>query len=356
MWVCLLFLTGCGKTSESDLINKWNKKVEDSKGYLMTGQLEIVNNDDVYNYNVSSAYKDGDYYRISLTNTANNHEQIILKNDDGIFVLTPSLRKSFKFQSDWPYNNSQIYLLQSIISDLKNDSKKEMVQEDKNYIFTHTVNYPNNRNLIKQEVTLTEDMELKKVVVLTDNDVPKMTLTVKDIDYSPNFSNDYFDLDEIMSTSENNTDQNTTEEEQNTEENSDTTKESEDSTTTEEGTTEESSSIDDIIYPLVLPEGTTLKSEEKVSKTDGERVILTFEGDKPFLLVEETVTKEDEWTIIPTAGEPYLFMDTIGALTDNSLTWTSGGMEYYIVSDVMNQEELVEVAGSINVIPTMNVK
>ena len=46
-------------------------------------------------------------------------------------------------------------------------------------------------------------------------------------------------------------------------------------------------------------------------------------------------------------------MDTIGALTNNSLTWTSNGIEYYIVSDVMNQDELVEVAGSINVLPTM---
>ena len=82
--------------------------------------------------------------------------------------------------------------------------------------------------------------------------------------------------------------------------------------------------------------GTKLKSEEKLNKTGGERVILTFEGEKPFLLVEETVKQEDELTIIPTMGEPYMFMDTIGALSDNSLTWSSGNMEYYLVSDVMN--------------------
>ena len=48
-----------------------------------------------------------------------------------------------------------------------------------------------------------------------------------------------------------------------------------------------------------------------------------------------------------------MLMDTIGAMTDNSLTWTSGGIEYYIVSDVMNQDELLEIAQSISVIPTM---
>ena len=29
-------------------------------------------------------------------------------------MVTPSLNKSFKFQSDWPYNNSQVYLINSI--------------------------------------------------------------------------------------------------------------------------------------------------------------------------------------------------------------------------------------------------
>ena len=86
--LCLLLLTGCGKTSEKDILNKLEKQVESGKGYLMTGKLEIVNNDDVYNYEVSSAYQTGDYYRISLKNTANNHEQIILKNDDGVYVMT----------------------------------------------------------------------------------------------------------------------------------------------------------------------------------------------------------------------------------------------------------------------------
>ena len=34
-------------------------------------------------------------------------------------VLTPTLNKSFKFQSDWPYNNSQVYLLQTLLSDIQ---------------------------------------------------------------------------------------------------------------------------------------------------------------------------------------------------------------------------------------------
>mgnify|MGYP000451893644 FL=1 len=321
----LLVVTGCSKNSEQNVLKNMSKDINNSKGYILTGKLEVVNNDDTYNYQVTSAYKKGDYYRISLKNTANDHEQIILKNDEGVYVLTPSLKKSFKFQSDWPYNNSQVYLLQSIIQDIENDNKATMDKDKNNYIFTSTVNYPNNRNLIKQKVTVDNKLTVKKVEVLNDNDIPKITLNVKSIDKSPKFGKNYFEIEDIMSTFED----------------------------TDTKDTKQTSSIDDIIYPLVVPEGTKLKSEEKLTKTGGERVILTFEGEKPFLLVEETAKQEDELTIIPTIGEPYMFMDTIGALSDNSLTWSSGNMEYYLVSDVMNQEELVEIASSINVLPTM---
>ncbi len=320
--ICIL-TTGCGKNSESDVLNDLDKKINNSKGYVMNATLEVLNNDDIYNYEVETAYKKDDYYKITLTNTSNNHEQIILKNDDGVYILTPSLNKSFKFQSDFPYNNSQVYLLQSIISDLENDEKKTFKNDDDNYVFTSNVNYPNNRNLVKQKVTFDKDLKLKEAIVFDSDDVPNMTLKVKDIDFSPNFKNKYFELEEIMST------------------------------VNIEEEVVETSSIDDVVYPLVLPEGTKLANEEKVSISDGERVILTFSGDKPFLLVEETVKPMDEFTVIPTMGEPSMFMDSIGVLSDNSISFTSGGVNYYLVSDVMNQDELLEIANSINVLPTM---
>lgn len=113
------------------------------------------------------------------------------------------------------------------------------------------------------------------------------------------------------------------------------------------------STLEDIIYPLYIPTGTVLTSSEKVSKTDGERVIMTFDGEKPFLLVEETSNIEEEFSIIPTYGEPYLLIDTVGALTDSSISWSSNGIDYYLVSDVMSQDELLDIARSVSVIPTM---
>lgn len=246
-------------------------------------------------------------------------------------MLTPALNKSFKFQSDWPYNNSQVYLIQSILDDIVNDEDRSLVSDDNSHTFTTSVNYPNNRRLVKQNVIFDKNLNLKKVSVLNENDISQMTMTFATINTNPEISSDTFNLNKIMNIKE----ENNNPENENNPENKPT------------------STLEDIIYPLYIPSGTVLASEEKITKDDGERVIMTFEGEKPFLLVEETTSIEEEFSIIPTYGEPYLLIDTVGALTDSSITWSSNGVDYYLVSDVMSQDELLDIARSVNVIPTM---
>ena len=319
--ICIFFITGCNK--KDDMLKTINKKYDNLKAYTLTGDLEIINNDDTYNYDVKVIYQKKDKFFVSLKNRNNNHEQIILKNDEGVYVITPSLNKSFKFQSNWPYNNSQVYLIASIIDDINKDKEKNIINNKNSITITSSVNYPNNNKLIKQIVIFEKDYNLKSVSVVDENDIKQMTMTFKTVDLKPDgISNDTFDLNSIINTK-------IDEEEKPT------------------------STLDDIIYPLYIPTGTVLTNSEKVNKTDGERVIMTFEGEKPFLLVEETSIIEEEFSIIPTYGEPYLLIDTVGALTDNSITWSSEGIDYYLVSDVMSQNELIDIARSVNAIPVM---
>ena len=262
----LIVVTGCGKYDKDDAIKDLEKKINDNNYYL-EGNLEIVNNDEVYNYEVKSSYKKSDNYKVELLNKSNNHEQVILKNSEGVFVITPALNKSFKFQSDWPYNNSQIYLLQSVINDIKNDNKKDFKKNKDGYIFTTEVNYPNNRKLVKQDIYMDKDLNIKKIKVYDENGIALITMNYKKIDYNPTFKKNYFSIDKVIESAN------------------------------QEEKVKQVASIDDSIYPLALPTGTKLSTEEKVSKTNGERVILTFEGEKPFLLVEETANVFDEFII-----------------------------------------------------------
>ena len=81
------FITGCFGNN-NDVVKDIKKKYNNLKAYELTGNLEIVNNDDVYNYNVKAIYQKKDKYYVSLKNIANNHEQIILKNEDVVYVQT----------------------------------------------------------------------------------------------------------------------------------------------------------------------------------------------------------------------------------------------------------------------------
>lgn len=319
----IFLFAGCGKYGEKEVIKDFSKKVEDAKAYYIEGTLEIVNNDNVYNYDVEVAFKEKDYYRVSLTNTSNDHTQVILKNEDGVYVVTPALNKSFKFQSDWPYSNSQIYLLETLVQDIKDDDDRIFKETKSGYSFMTAVNYPNNRNLVKQKINLSKKLKLKKVQVYNSDSVICMTMEYNKIDYSPIFKKNYFSLNTVMKTY------------------------------SVEDTIEPTGVLEESIYPLMLPSGTKLINEEKIDKGDGERIIMTFDGEKPFLLVEETANIESEFTVVPTYGEPYQLMDTLGVMTNNSLNWTTNGIEYYLVSDVLNKEELIEVAQSIGVVQTM---
>ena len=315
----ILFATGCGKDNEDSIVKKLNNNLKEIDGYKLSGDLTIYNSNNQYSYDVEVFYKKEEKYRVNLLNTSNNHEQIILKNDKEVYVVTPSLNKSFKFQSNWPNDSSQVYLISSLYNDIYNCKERVFEVIDDGYRFKVDANYPNNNNLVKQIIVFDKDLNLKTVDIYNENDELQMSMVFNGIEINELIDDNVFDLESIISGTNVTKDENVT-------------------------------SIDDIIYPLYIPSGTVLTDEEKVSKGDGERVILTFEGEKPFILVEETLSVEDDFSVVPMYGEPYLLFDTIASLSNNSISWINDGIEYYLVSDVMSQIELIEIANSITII------
>ena len=320
LFVCFL-MVGCGKYTVKDAQSDLEKKINKTDSYNLTGEMEIINNDDVYKYDVDVSYSKTDKFRVSLKNKTNNHEQIILKNSDGVYVLTPTLNKSFKFQSDWPYNNSQVYLLQTLLSDIQNDSKKEFKETSQNYIFTTSVNYPNNSDLVKQKIYFDKKLSPTKVEVMNEEDDVLIKMTFKKVDFNAKFKDKYFSLDNNMQTAK-------VEEEVNT-----------------------VSKIEEEIYPMYIPENTKLADKETVDLDGGERVIMTFEGDNPFMLVQQTASVSDDASIVSVLGDPVQLATGVAAVSDNMVSWIDNGIEYYVVADNMSESELLSVASSVSVLP-----
>ncbi len=316
--VSFFIVVGCNKANDSkkQVLNM----LKGVKTYHLNANMTMYNNDDSYKYILEVDYKDKDLFRVSMKNKANNHEQIILRNSDGVFVLTPNLGKSFKFESDWPYNDSQSYLLQMIIKDIKNDKDSMVVETDEGNIIKSKVNFSNNSKLVSQNVYLDKDNKIIKVEVLDDKDKPQIVVEFLSYEFNKDIDDNLFVVDNNMTVSK----------------------------TYEKNTPAEISSI---VYPLYLPKNTYLTSQDKVKKSDGERVILNFSGDKSFTIIEETASISETNSITPVSGSIYQIADVFGIKEDKSVNWISNGIEYYVVSEDLNNEELLSVANSMTVLP-----
>ena len=258
------------------------------------------------------------------------------------------MNKSFKFQSDWPNNGSQSYLLDVLLNDVINDENVIVSKDSENNYIQCKVNYPNNSTLYSEKIYLDKEIDVKKVEVLDKDSNVKITLNVNNINYKPKFDDDFFKLDNLVNDNEEL--KNSTEKIDNKEKEEINNKKENDSEELNKSEEEIEKSettgniLDDIIYPLYVPENTHLNTKDTVLTENGNRAILTFAGDNPFVLVEEVSYKFDEMEIIPVNGEPLLLADSIGAISNNSLYWTSNGIDYYISSTSLAKEELMTIA------------
>ena len=309
-------LVGCNKMDSKSAIEKFKTNIENSKSYTLTGQMDIVSNEDVYSYDVVFDYLKDDYYKASLKNKDTNHEQIILKNKSGVYVITPSLNKSFKFQSEWPFNSSQAYILSSLLKDLENDSNVIFEEKDDKYLLSSTVNYPNNTNLLSQKITFNKDMVPELVQVLDRNGEENITFKISKVEFDNKINSDYFEI-ENMEISNND---------------------------------ESVSKLDEVVYPMYLPNGTKFKSEETVKTDSTERVILTFSGDKSFILIEEASKNPEDFEVTTTSGELVFYENVLGNLNDSSLNWSMDGKDYYLIGTNLTSEELLKVASSTSAV------
>ena len=324
--ISILMLTGCKKNDISTVIKKFSDDVTSSNSYLINGSMVIITDEEEFNYTFSAKYLANDYYKVILNNENNNHEQIILKNNDGVYVITPAINKSFKFQSSWPDNSSQSYLLRSLLKDINNDNNAKLEKSKDGYVITTIVNYPNNSELSHQKLYFDKSINLKKVIVYGKDNNEKIITKFSKIDLKASSDKDEFKIDEYIKNSDD-------------VENRNCEKENCDK--------EASSILDDIIYPLYLPSNTYLTSSEKIS-SGSNRVILTFSGDKQFTIIEEALSIPNEFEINPVYGDPVFLNDAIGVMSDGSIKWNRGNISYYIAGNNLSNEEIVTIATSMN--------
>ncbi len=347
----LTILCGCG--SKSNVIDDFTKKVDNAKSYTLNGEMTLVSGEDSYNYDVEVNYKYDDYYKVTLVNQSNEHKQVILKNNEGTYVVTPALNKSFSFQSKWPDNSSQSYLLKSLVKDIK-DTKKPEVTKEKDYkIVKVDVDYPNNNSLKQEKIYFDKNNNLKKVEVLNSEGNTIIKMQFNKIKYSTRFDNDTFKLDSLVDTKQIEEENKTKEESTESTESVESTESTENTESMEENknkdeNAKETSILENVVYPLYLPKDTHLQTKDTVETDNGDRVIMTYTGSKPFMIIEELSKASKEMEVTSIYGEPLILSSAVGALSDNSLEWQTDTINYYISSSYLTSEEMMTIAESLN--------
>ena len=135
--------------------------------------MDITRGEDVKKYALEVGYlkqEKEDYFKVSITDKELNQTQVILRNKDGVYVVTPSLNQIFKFEGDWPLNSLKPYLVQSMQEILKSDSCVVEKNED-GYKSVTNVLYPNNPSFKVQEMYFDENGYIRKLYIKDDSDV-----------------------------------------------------------------------------------------------------------------------------------------------------------------------------------------
>ncbi|WP_317987106.1 LolA family protein [Sutcliffiella rhizosphaerae] len=321
--VSILVLAGCGTKSKEDVTKSLGAKVEEMKGYESNAKMTLQTGAEPQVYEVEIGHNKPNYYRVNLKNAAKDQSQIIIRNDEGVFVLTPALNKSFRFHSEWPQNSSQAYLFESLVNDIKNDPDATFTATEDNYVFETKTNYQNNKLLPTQEITLSKkDLSPVSVKVMDPDKKPLVLVEFSDFKFDASFDADAFDVKKNMTGARL-------------------------ELPTSGSVSEETDNSFTVMTPLDTPAGTELKEQADVKTSNGNRVVMTYEGEKTFTLIQE----KSRYAEIPTAtfvnGQIADLGYTMGALTENSLTWSYQGVDFTLASKDLSQEELMMVARSM---------
>ncbi|MBM7096811.1 outer membrane lipoprotein carrier protein LolA [Bacillus sp. H-16] len=337
-----MVLAACGEKSQEDVIEALDKNLDDLQGYKATASMTLQTGKEPQTYEVDVWYQYPTFYRVALSNAESDQSQIILRNDEGVFVLTPALNKSFRFQSDWPENNSQVYLYESLVNDILMDPERTFTATDEHYVFQTNTNYTN-KNLNQQEIMLDKKSLTPTSVRIMDVDLETLVeVNFSDFELNSTFDEGDFDMDRNMTGAQLNSEVPTMGGEG----------DGESVVVEEEGAEESDEEMFTVFFPMYSPQGTAYNESRELDTENGRRVILSYDGEQPFTLVQQRSREVTASTPVQiTDGSPVDLGFTIGAISRDgnttNVSWSYEGTDFFLASQHLSDEEMLSIARSV---------
>ena len=329
--IVILALVGFGvfKLIENKSSNVEKSVLETLEGlnsYYMEASMDFYKGEDSRSYTVKVSYlksEDGDNFKVSMHDKAVNQEQIIIKNKEGVYVLTPALNQAYKFKGEWPLNGHKPYLYHSMVETMQSDC--DISKLDDGYLVTSTPEFKNMPSWSRQEMKLSKEYKPLWVHIYDNNNDVAVKIGFSKVEFNPTFSENYFNVEDNVKESRENLE-----------------------TTT-------SSTIDDLpLYPVNADVDASLKEVSNITVNGSTQVMLTYSGKQSFTVIESQAESFETFTEIEVNGSLVNIYGTFGYVVTNSnitkLYFTYNGISYQLWSDCVDVATLIEVASGMEYI------
>ena len=279
------------------------------------GNMELLNGDDLKSYAITSLWQkqDGqDLYKVSLTDKALNQQQLIIKNEEGVFVITPSLNQVFQFRGEWPANTPKPYLIQSMLQLL--EGEYELKKEKDGMILSAPAHYTSAENLVRQEIVWNKEGKPLQLTAYDEQNTPVLKMTFTDVRYNEPLDPKAFTIPDQQKTPVGSFDY----------------------------------EVELPLYPMMVFDSRL--SSSTVSSINGEEQhILEFSGDHDFTIVQSEKKINDQMTITEVSGQMIEGMSLIGVYDGNRLAITNSQIETSVYSQDLTPQQMMQVAESMQV-------
>ncbi len=325
MCLCaLVILSACGAKSKEEVTADLSEKAEEVIGYKAKAKMTLQAGEEKQIYNVDVWNREHQFYRVALSTDKKDQNQMILKNETGVYVLTPALNKSFKFQSDWPRNSSQAYLYESLVKDILADKEASFKETDQHFVFETKTRYPNSHMLPFQEIRFKKkDLTPVSVKVMDPDHKPLVTVEFSKMEFDAKIDKESFDVKKNMTGAQ-----------------------------LEMPVMAQPEDKELAVrYPDTKMTGSSLSEENEIITANGTRVVLTYGGDKSFTIVQEKaeVLPAASMQVHEVSGEIADLGGSFGVISEHSLSWSHEGVDFMIASKDLSKAEMIEVARSMKV-------
>ena len=278
--------------------------------------MQVVKQEGNILFDVKVDYLQPNYYKVRLQNKANNNVQVILKNNDGVFVITPALNKQFQFKSDWPLNSSHAYLYQSIIKDITNDPESSFVTNDDSYTVKSKVDSKTNAKFNSQKSTFDKKTHnLISNTIYDANDNMMVMVEVKSFKTDTNLKVNDFNADVVNNTIK---------------------------LEMSEGVLQKELTE---CVPTFLPEGYTLSK----SIIKEEYTLYTYKNNESVYTISTIVSDVSDVLTVSREFEDMVLLESgVGFVNEKSLSFFQENLFVSIYNENFNLEEATLIANSFN--------